>query len=517
LELTAATTSTRQSIPLSVSPFLWNQRATMITHNRITMARMHFGFNFLLLIAATSINGNQQKTAPPADTLTLTPEEEMAHFVNQSRMVSCSYGNPDVKLRWRNPKNVLISETKGRVHIEEKGSTLSLIFEAIARSDQGNWTCEADAEATGASVAFLPLRKSFKMIVYEPISFRDTSTVQTAVEDKDATIRCEVKGHPEPSVSWYFNGQPLFFTNNGRYTKLADGMSIKKVVQSDSGEYTCKAFQISATGSSFEEKTIRLNIKHKPYLPQWKTSVSDAYGYVGGMVNLTCEATAEPPANFSWWANNKKLTSKSHIIHSGRHVSMLQIMIKSSSLFGKYKCEAKNELGSVSQEIHLKEGSKPDPPSLFQLRGVNSDTLDIDVGATKSHDTPPDPTTVIGYRFELMALDEYLKSRSWDLASQRDFDVADGATYLLVQLIPDTKYIVRVAARNAAGLSDWTEVKEFSTHPLQPHGTSGSSGPLAAAQPTDLCFKFLWLLAVALPTALSITHHRLADMAKARF
>lgn len=483
------------------------------------MARMHFGFNFLLLIAATTINGNQPKRVlPPVDALTLTPEEEMAHFVNQSRMVSCSYANPEMKLKWRNPKDAVISETKGRVHIEEKGTSLSLIFEAIARSDQGNWTCELDAEApTAGGTVAAPLRKSFKMIVYEPISFRDTNTVQTAVEDKDATIRCEVKGHPEPSVSWYFNGQPLFFTNNLRYSKLADGMSIKKVVQNDSGEYTCKAFQISATGSSFKEKTIRLNIKHKPYLPPWKTSVSDAYAYVGGMVNLTCEATAEPPANFSWSANNKKLTLKSHIIHSGRHVSMLQIMIKTSSLFGKYKCEAKNELGAVSQEIHLKEGSKPDPPSLFQLRGVNSDTLDIDVGATKSHDIPPDPTTVIGYRFELLPTDEYLKTRSWDEASRRDFDVADGATYLLVQLIPDTKYLIRVAARNAAGLSDWTEVKEFSTHPLQPHGISGSSGPLAVAKPTDVCFRFLWFLAVALPTALSITHHRFADMARARF
>uniref|UniRef100_A0A182QG23 Neural cell adhesion molecule 1 n=1 Tax=Anopheles farauti TaxID=69004 RepID=A0A182QG23_9DIPT len=479
---------------------------------RITMTRMHFGFNFLLLIAATSIKGNQQiskRTAQPVDVLRLAPEEEMAHFVNQSRMVTCSHANQEVRLRWRNPKNAIISEAKGRVHIEDKGESLALIFEAIARTDQGNWTCEVDADGTATvtegRVTVPPLRKSFKMIVYEPISFRDTSTVQTAVEDKDATIRCEVKGHPEPSVSWYFNGQPLFFTHNGRYSKLADGMSIKKVVQNDSGEYTCKAFQISATGSSFEEKTIRLNIKHKPYLPARKTSVSDAYGYVGGVVNLTCEATAEPPANFTWSANNKKLTPKSHIIYTGRHVSMLQIMIKTSSIFGKYKCEAKNELGTVTQEIHLKEGTKPDPPSLFQLRGVNSDTLDIDVGATKSHDIPPDPTTVIGYRFELMPMDEYLKSRSWDRASRRDFDVADGATYLLVQLIPDTKYIIRVAARNAAGLSDWTEVKEFSTHPLQPHGMS------AGAKPTDMCFTFVcWLLAVAFPAALSITHHRFA-------
>uniref|UniRef100_A0A182SX37 Ig-like domain-containing protein n=1 Tax=Anopheles maculatus TaxID=74869 RepID=A0A182SX37_9DIPT len=167
---------------------------------------------------ASSINGNQQiskrTVAPAGDTLRLAPEEETAHFVDQSRMVTCSHTNQEVKLKWRNPKNVVISETKGRVHIEDKGDSLVLIFEAIARTDQGNWTCEVDvdgtATATEGRVTVPALRKSFKMIVYEPISFRDTSTVQTAVEDKDATIRCEVKGHPEPSVSWYFNGQPLF-------------------------------------------------------------------------------------------------------------------------------------------------------------------------------------------------------------------------------------------------------------------------------------------------------------------
>lgn len=35
----------------------------------------------------------------------------------------------------------------------------------------------------------------------------DTPTVQSAREKNDATIRCEVKGDPEPDVSWYFNGQ----------------------------------------------------------------------------------------------------------------------------------------------------------------------------------------------------------------------------------------------------------------------------------------------------------------------
>lgn len=37
----------------------------------------------------------------------------------------------------------------------------------------------------------------------------DTPTVQSAQENNDATIRCEVKGDPEPAVSWYFNGLPI--------------------------------------------------------------------------------------------------------------------------------------------------------------------------------------------------------------------------------------------------------------------------------------------------------------------
>lgn len=45
--------------------------------------------------------------------------------------------------------------------------------------------------------------------------------------------------------------------------KLADGLLIKEVAKSDSGEYTCKAFQISSAFSNVKERTIRLNIQRK--------------------------------------------------------------------------------------------------------------------------------------------------------------------------------------------------------------------------------------------------------------
>lgn len=39
-----------------------------------------------------------------------------------------------------------------------------------------------------------------------------------------------------------------------------------------------------------------------------------------------------------------------------------------------------------------------------------------------------------------------------------------GVTYLVSDLAPNTTYLIRVASRNPAGLSDWIQ-KEFRTHP----------------------------------------------------
>nr|XP_029728025.1 neogenin-like [Aedes albopictus] len=222
---------------------------------RITMTRMHFGLNFIILIIVSSIYGNHtldsgkanksnsngsagpSSSAPAANhqppaAISLIPDEEIAHFVNQSRITTCKFSHPDVRLQWRSPRNTIVSDTKGRVHIEEIGGALLLVFESIVRSDQGSWTCEAD---TGGS----SMKKSFKMIVNEPISFRDTSTVQTATEDKDATIRCEVRGHPEPSVSWYFNGQPLF--REYYYYWLATGKRRRRRASKNDGNF-CSSF-----------------------------------------------------------------------------------------------------------------------------------------------------------------------------------------------------------------------------------------------------------------------------------
>lgn len=148
--------------------------------------------------------------------------------------------------------------------------------------------------------------------------------------------------------------------------------------------------------------------------------------------------------------------------------------MKSKDDLGEYKCRVKNDLGSADHSINLIEGSKPETPKVFSLRGLSSDTFDVDVGAKvnlKNHQK----MDINGYRFELIPKDIFKKSNgSWSNSWVRDFPVADGVTYLLGPLSENTTYLARVASRNIAGFSDWTEVTEFSTLPKVPFMPSES-------------------------------------------
>lgn len=43
----------------------------------------------------------------------------------------------------------------------------------------------------------------------EKITFTEKDTVLTVKEGQTATILCELKGEPQPNVTWHFNGQPI--------------------------------------------------------------------------------------------------------------------------------------------------------------------------------------------------------------------------------------------------------------------------------------------------------------------
>ncbi|XP_030383001.1 igLON family member 5 [Scaptodrosophila lebanonensis] len=435
-----------------------------------------FMLNSAILTATVLANHHESLTLSPA-------EHTVVRYTNESLIVQCRSPTPDVQLHWKSPKGEIIREHKGRIHIEQTSpEQLKIVFAHIALADKGNWTCEA---AEGGLHS-----KSYNLIVYQKITFTENSTILTVKEGKNATILCEVKGEPQPNVTWHFNGQPISVeTSASKFRILADGLLINRVTQNDTGEYTCRAYQVNSIASDMQERTVLMKIEHKP-LWTYKHQLSLQYAYVNGTTSIMCESQAEPPANFTWHRNKKRLhNDKYYTIDSDNYWSRLTINVLDHSVFDNYRCRAFNHLGSIERTIKLDKGEKPPPPVTFQLRGFNSNTFDVDVGAQRTQENRG-VMEVNGYRIEYMSEFEFKSDAGkWTNAKRKDFPFEDGATFLITNLEPDTVYKMRAASRNLAGFSDFTKVQTYKTLSLEPRSTAATH-----TTPHGLCGALIALL-----------------------
>lgn len=121
-----------------------------------------------------------------------------------------------------------------------------------------------------------------------------------------------------------------------------------------------------------------------------------------------------------------------------------------SKAFGDYICKANNTLGELDRIITLLNGTKPSKPTVLQLRGVNSDTFDIDVGAMRPPG-PRQPMEINGYRFEVISTEEFkANGGKWDRARVENLGFEDGEfndfpnpSFLFVVLFASNLHILR--------------------------------------------------------------------------
>ncbi|XP_032294270.1 neural cell adhesion molecule 2 isoform X1 [Drosophila virilis] len=393
----------------------------------------------------------------PSAPLTLTPSTpSITHFVNDSFIIFCKTVQKDIDTKWRDPRGQTRENTKGRVHIEKKTGLLALVFEHISLDDKGNWTCEMDSSAAREA------RKSFELLVNQKISFDKTELVQSVREGRDAMVNCFVNGQPVPEVSWLHNGEYINTVNSTKHKRLSDGLFIRNVSQSDAGEYTCRAMRITPTFSDSDQITILLRIQHKP---QWfyNETLPVQYAYVGGSVNLSCDAMGEPPPSFTWLHNGKGIVGFNHRIFMADYGATLQLYIRNASQFGDYKCKVANPLGMLERIIKLRPGAKPIGPTRFQLKRLFPDGFELDLRTPRMTNVS-DEMQIYGYRVAYMSENDFkFSAGNWSQAKQRDFSFHRGHRFIIPHLEGNTTYLVRAASRNLAGLSDWSSVKTFAT------------------------------------------------------
>nr|CAD7259692.1 unnamed protein product [Timema shepardi] len=377
--------------------------------------------------------------------------------VNDSLLVTCSSkGN---LMMWLKRGGTEVSAKKGRVHVESKtkdgNNSIYLMFESINKKDEGNYTCKANVDGKEVSA-------SFNLIVIKPIFFMDTSVVQSANENENVTVKCEAQGDPEPKIVWSVKGKP---PTGPKYKLMGDGLLVVNVTLEDMGEYMCKAFQISSFTSNYQEQNITLKIRHKPIMLDNTSSPITSYGFVTGVVNLTCSVQADPLANFTWTKDSKPLSDNlgNITIFHDTNLSTLQVVVHNNSLFGNYSCKARNKLGAAKRTIQLLEGTKPDPPTSVNVRSVSAESVELEIKGPLGGD----PET-LGYKVQY-------RPKHGDMGWVTN-QLSGESPYTILHLIPDMDYILQVATRNAAGYSDYVPEKSFKTTKLQADSVTDKNG-----------------------------------------
>lgn len=173
-------------------------------------------------------------------------------------------------------------------------------------------------------------------------------------------------------------------------------------------------------------------------------------------VKLICYAQGQPDPEFLWYHGNKHITGN---ILQDNESSILTIHLKSTRKFGSYNCKARNALGARRAHFNVIEGELPEIPDVFRLLGRSTNSLDIEIGAADVELYP-----VTGYRFELIAKEDYEDAGGFFNPNIYDVERTHEVSNVIIHgLNKNTTYMIRVAARNELGQSEWSYVKEFTT------------------------------------------------------
>lgn len=395
---------------------------------------------FLLICSVTFTLGDEALQLLPAGSYTRTV------YVNENYVVTCFAPKniTAVRIAWKGPKKE-IKDRQGRIHVEEnlyRSGGMDLFFEGIAIRDQGIYECSAVVDGKD-------VKKAFELKVYKRITFGDVPDVQYITEGSSQDVLCTVSAVPEAKVSWKINGS-LPIQDMKHIPRPDQGLTIRNVSREDAGTYTCRATQADDFVSNFEEVNIRVIVKFKP---EWRYPVTvNAYSFIGGVVNITCEADGEPTPSYSWMQDDDPVISTQFTrIYELSGKSIMEIHVRNLTDFSEYTCSASNSEGFTQRTIDLLAGEKPAIPKIG-VASFDTSTIMLDIS-----DNTDGELQITGYTIEYRT-----EAESWDDSKKKEVDVADGhshpeAQYILANLEPSTSYILRVAARNVVGLSDFTD------------------------------------------------------------
>ncbi|XP_023191843.1 obscurin isoform X15 [Xiphophorus maculatus] len=242
----------------------------------------------------------------------------------------CELSKPGVPVEWKKGSQVLKSGEK--YQMKQKASVNELVISKLLPEDSGDYSCVCTDQKTSASLK----------IKAEPAIFKQKLESQEAEEGTAVTLRCELS-KTGIHVEWKKGTQVLKSGEKYQMKQKAsvNELIISKVVQEDSGDYSCVCGD--------QKTTATLKIKARPVTFKQKLESQEAEE--GASVTLRCELS-KPGVPVEWKKGSQVLKSgEKYQMKQKASVNELVISKLLPEDSGDYSCVCTDQKTSASLKI----------------------------------------------------------------------------------------------------------------------------------------------------------------------
>ncbi|CAI4233067.1 unnamed protein product [Auanema sp. JU1783] len=159
---------------------------------------------------------------------------------------------------------------------------------------------------------------------------------------------CEIKGDPEPVITWYHKRQPI---ENSKKYDLSNGNALLKIfpfLEVDVGSYSCSGVNVHGR----VDHTVRLHLVAS-VPPTIVDAPMDVTANLGNPVTFRCRARGVPQPSLTWFFEGSVITpSAGRFVISGDGTEVT-IPHATRQYEGLYSCTASNTVGAIMSDARL--------------------------------------------------------------------------------------------------------------------------------------------------------------------
>ncbi|XP_012273370.1 obscurin isoform X3 [Orussus abietinus] len=293
------------------------------------------------------VAGKSKSNAPEEKASFLGPLRDVSVEEGQQLVLSAPFvGNPMPDVIWTKDGQPI--EPLERIASTCDGKKVGLEINPAELSDSGVYSCRlVNPLGEDSSNAQATVRK-----VYQPPNFTQKFTDLQQLPTFDAKFPARVSGVPIPTISWYYNDEPIP-TDSEKYKIKRDGdaccLYVKDCTPQDSGRYKCKA--ANKEGEAECEATLavvdKIEKMQKIEPPSFLKKIGDCEVYRNMTAKFTACITGYPEPEAEWFRDGEKIWPSERIRIQQESSGLLRLTIGNVSELdtGKYSVRIRNPHG----------------------------------------------------------------------------------------------------------------------------------------------------------------------------